>query len=140
MEQYLIVSDLWDIVSGVETETSKRADFLRRQKSARAHIALHIPPSQFNTVHLNTNPKRIWEELQHLNRLGGAAPGCLAPRGQELPETGGARGGGLKPINDIDRHRTSRDSPIGWYDETQRFGGKRERRSSITGPNRCALE
>jgi hypothetical protein len=76
MEQYLIVDGLWDIVSGVETEPveiSKRDDFLRRQKSARAQIALHISPSQFNTVRFNTDPKRIWEELQQLNRLRGSS-------------------------------------------------------------------
>ena len=53
MEQYLIINDLWDIVSGVEVEpaeTPKKADFLSKQKSACAPIALHISPSQLNAV------------------------------------------------------------------------------------------
>ena len=71
MEQYLTINDLWDIVSGAETEPvepPKKADFLRRQKSARAHIALHVSPSHLNAVRLETDPKRIWEEL---HRPGG---------------------------------------------------------------------
>ena len=43
IEQYLTVNDLWDIVTGTETEpteTTKKGEFLRRQKSARARIAL----------------------------------------------------------------------------------------------------
>ena len=45
IEQCLTVNDLWDIVTGTETETeptetTKKGKILRRQKSARAHIAL----------------------------------------------------------------------------------------------------
>ena len=74
MEQYLTVHDLWDIVDGVETEpmeASQKADFCRRQRSARAQIALHVSASQLNTVRLETDPKRIWGELRPLNRHGG---------------------------------------------------------------------
>ena len=74
MEQYLTVNELWDVVSGVEmepTEDSLKVDFLRRQKAARARIALHISPSQLNSVCLESDPKRIWKELSRLNRQGG---------------------------------------------------------------------
>ena len=71
MEQYLTVNDLWDIVSGHETEPSgdtEKAAFLRKQRSARAHIALHVSPAQLTAVRLESDPKKIWEELQRLNR------------------------------------------------------------------------
>ena len=74
MEQYLTVNELWDIVTGAEIEpttVTERAEFLRRQRSARAHIALHVTPSQLNSVRLETDPKKIWDELQRLNRRGG---------------------------------------------------------------------
>lgn len=74
MEQYLTVNELWDIVTGAEIEpttVTERAEFFRRQKSARAHIALHVTPSQLASVRLETDPKKIWDELQRLNRRGG---------------------------------------------------------------------
>jgi len=80
MEQYLTVNELWDVVSGVETEPekdSRKVDFLRKQKAARAHIALHVSPSQLNAVRLESDPKRIWEELLRLNRPGGFGT-CMA--------------------------------------------------------------
>ena len=55
MEQYLTVNELWDIVTGTETvaanatETEK-AEFLQKQRSARARIALHVNASQLNAV------------------------------------------------------------------------------------------
>jgi len=76
MEQYLTVNDLWDVVAGVETvpadatETQK-AEFLQKQRSAHARIALHVNASQLNAVRLETDPKTIWDELQRLNRPGG---------------------------------------------------------------------
>ena len=76
MEQYLTVNELWDVVAGTETvaanatETEK-AEFLQKQKSARARIALHVNASQLNAVRLETDPKKIWDELQRLNRPGG---------------------------------------------------------------------
>jgi hypothetical protein len=80
MEQYLIMNDLWDIISRIETEptnTTEKAKFIRNQKSAWAHIALHVTPSQLNAVHLETNPKKIWDELQRLNRPRGFGT-CMA--------------------------------------------------------------
>jgi hypothetical protein len=74
MEQYLIINDLWDIVNGTETEptdTSGKADFTRRQRSARALIALHVSSSQLGAVRRETDPKKIWDELQCLNPPGG---------------------------------------------------------------------
>ena len=74
MEQYLTVNDLWDIVSGHETEPSsdtEKAAFLRKQRSAHAHIALHVSPAQLTTIRLESDPKKIWEELQRLNRPHG---------------------------------------------------------------------
>jgi len=75
MEQYLTVNDLWDVVSGVESEpeeASMKVDFLRKQKAARARIALHVSPSQLIAVRLENDPKKIWEELLRLNRPGGS--------------------------------------------------------------------
>ena len=74
MEQYLSVNGLWDIVSGTEKEplgASEKATFIQNQKTARAHIALRVSPSQLNSVRLENDPKMIWDELQHLNRPGG---------------------------------------------------------------------
>ena len=74
MEQYLTVNDLWDIVSGHETEPSsdtEKAAFLRKQRSACACIALHISPAQLTAIHLKSDPMKIWEELQCLNRPHG---------------------------------------------------------------------
>jgi hypothetical protein len=71
MEQYLIINELWDIVNGTETEPTDakgKAEFLWKQRSARAHITLHISPLQLSTVQLETDPKKIWDELQRLNR------------------------------------------------------------------------
>ena len=74
IEQYLTVNDLWDVVSGKEVEptgASEKAEFQRKQRSARARIALHVSPSQLNSVRLETDPKKIWDELLRLNRPGG---------------------------------------------------------------------
>jgi hypothetical protein len=74
VEQYLIVNDLWDIVNGTLTEptdTTEKAAFIRKQKSARAIIALRVSPSQLSAVRLETDPKKIWDELHRLNRPGG---------------------------------------------------------------------
>ena len=74
MEQFLTIHDLWDIVNRVETkptEASQKADFCSRQKSTCAQIALCVSGSQLNTVRLETDPKKIWDELQHINRPGG---------------------------------------------------------------------
>jgi len=76
MEQYLTVNDLWDVVAGVETvpadatETQK-AEFLQKQWSACARIALPANAPQLNAVRLETDSKVIWDELQRLNRPGG---------------------------------------------------------------------
>jgi len=80
MEQYLTVNELWDVVSGVEMEPekdSRKVDFLRKQKAAHARIALHVSPSQLSAVCLESDPKRIWEELLRLNRPGGFGT-CMA--------------------------------------------------------------
>jgi hypothetical protein len=74
MEQYLTVNNLWDIVDGTETEptdATAKAEFLRKQKAARARIALHVSPSQLNSVRLQADPKNIWNELKCLNRPEG---------------------------------------------------------------------
>lgn len=74
MEQYLTVNDLWDIVNGDRTEpseTEKKADFLKKQKSARARIAIHVSTSQLAAVRTETDPKKIWDELRRLNRPRG---------------------------------------------------------------------
>lgn len=74
MEQYLTVNELWDIVAGTEkepTDTAEKAEFVRKQKSARARIALHISPSQLSSARLETDPKKVWDELQRLNRPAG---------------------------------------------------------------------
>jgi len=71
MEQYLIVNDLWDVVTGTgaePTETSEKAEFCWKQKSARARVGQHVSTSQLNTVRLEIDPKWIWDELQCLNR------------------------------------------------------------------------
>jgi len=80
MEQYLTVNELWGVISGVEMEPeegSLKVDFLQKQKAACAHITLHVSPLQLNAVHLKSDPKRIWEELLHLNRPGGFGT-CMA--------------------------------------------------------------
>jgi hypothetical protein len=74
MEQYLTVNDLWDIVSGMETEptdTKEKAEFLRKQRSTRARIAIHVTTAQLSTVRLKKDPKKVWDELQQLNRPAG---------------------------------------------------------------------
>lgn len=74
MEQYLTVNELWDVVSGAETaprDPAAKAEFDRKQKSARARIALHVSSSQLSAVRLQTDPKDIWSELQRLNRPEG---------------------------------------------------------------------
>ena len=74
MEQYLAVHRLWDIVSGTETEPqgiTEKATFIQNQKAAHTHIALHVSSSQLNSVRLECDPKKIWDELQCLNRPGG---------------------------------------------------------------------
>jgi hypothetical protein len=84
MEQYLTMNDLWDIVDGTETEptdTADKAKFLRRQKTARARIALHVSPSQLSTVRLENNPKSIWDELKCLNHPGGFGTHMALHRG-----------------------------------------------------------
>jgi len=53
MEQYLTVNNLWGVVDGTETEPADMKDnekFFQKQRSAHAHIALHVSPSQLSTV------------------------------------------------------------------------------------------
>ena len=84
MEQYLTVNNLWGIVDGTEsepTDTKEKEKFLQRQKSARARIALQVSSSQLSTVRLETDPKRIWDELQRLNRPAGFGTRMTLRRG-----------------------------------------------------------
>jgi len=74
MEQYLIVNELWGVVSGKETEPTSEAEmagFLQKQETARADIALHISSSRWSAVRLEADPKKIWDKLQRLNRPRG---------------------------------------------------------------------
>jgi len=74
MKQYLIVNELWHVVNGTETEPmdeTEKAGFLLKQKAARVNIDLHVSSSRWSAVRLETDPKKIWDKLQRLNRPRG---------------------------------------------------------------------
>src|SRR5882757_3974761 len=80
MEQYLTVNNLWGVIDGTDTEPTDATDkpkFLQRCQLACTHIALHVSPSWLSAIHIENDPKNIWDGLKHLNCPGGFST-CMA--------------------------------------------------------------
>lgn len=76
MEALLEEKELWDVVTGDEPvpttgPTSKAMkNYVRKQKSARAKIILHLHKSQLPHARFDT-PKEIWDNLKRVHQARG---------------------------------------------------------------------
>jgi hypothetical protein len=78
MEMLLIKMDLWEIVKGTKTlppgnpGTAAVRSFLKKQKLARAEIALKVDDSQL-VYTKKEDPKEIWDKLENVHMARGLA-------------------------------------------------------------------